>query len=64
MEKFGVVVLKDGTEIGGYSLDDVLEIAEEMHECEMPLLDVVGDIAVEANLLRDLANRIKELEQG
>ena len=67
MEKFGLVVCGHGGHIGGYTIEEVLQIADDMDDCEQSLYDMVGDIAVEAKLIRDLANLInllKELEQA
>lgn len=62
--KFGLVVCGPSGHIGGYTIEEVLQIADDMDDCEQSLYDMVGDIAVEAKLIRDLANRIKELEQA
>ena len=64
MEKFGLVVCGPSGHIGGYTIEEVLQIADDMDDCEQSLTLRVGDIAVEAKLIRDLANRIKELEQA
>lgn len=64
MGKFGLVVCGPSGHIGGYTIEEVLQIADDMDDCEQSLYDMVGDIAVEAKLIRDLANRIKELEQA
>ena len=67
MEKFGLVVCGPSGHIGGYTIEEVLQIADDMDDCEQSLYDMVGDIAVEAKLIRDLANLIKllkELEQA
>lgn len=59
---FGRVYLPSGATIGGISIDSVLEMGETMHNTESSLYDMVGDIAIEAQLIIDLANRVKELE--
>ena len=64
MEKFGLVVCGPSGHIGGYTIEEVLQIADDMDDCEQSLYDMVGDIAVEAKLIRDLANHIKELEKA
>lgn len=61
---YGKVVLDSGKVISeGFNIDQVLELSKDMDECEQSLYDMVGDIAVEVFLVRDLALRIIELEK-
>lgn len=59
---YGRVTLDNGAYIGGITLEEVEEIATDMMDYEQSLYDMVGDIAVEATILRDLVARIKHLE--
>lgn len=46
----------------GLTLEEVVTMSKDMCECEQSLYDMFGDIAIEHNLIGDLAKRIIELE--
>lgn len=62
--KYGVVISgKTGAELNaGYTVDEVIELAEQCDAGDMEIYEATGDLAIGPKLLKDLANRIKELE--
>lgn len=60
---YGVYTCQDGKQLNpGYTIDQVLETAQYLEEAECDFYDVVCDLAILPQLLKDLANRIKHLE--
>ena len=62
--KYGIVISRKTNEPmnEGYSLAEVVELADLCKDGEMCIYDATGDLAIGLKLLLDMANRIKELE--
>lgn len=59
---YGQVQLPNGNTLGGMSLDEVDETADQMDLQEVDMYEIVGDLAICPRLLKDLVARIRELE--
>ncbi|UCR74897.1 hypothetical protein Fifi44_00028 [Erwinia phage Fifi44] len=61
---YGKLVLTSGKVLHeGLNIQEVLQLSHDMDECEQDLSEMMGgDLALGPQLVRDLANRIIELE--
>lgn len=59
---YGLVKCRNGNTIGGLTLEQVEELAQEMEVQECDMYDITGDLAICPKLVKDLVEHIKELE--
>lgn len=60
---YGLVHCDNNNVIGGFTLDQALELAKQCQDEEIDFYDVTMDLAIAPQLVIDLVNRVKELEE-
>lgn len=59
---YGQVVCQNGNTIGGLTLAEVEELAEQLDIQQCEVYDLTMDLAIAPKLIKDLVSQIKELE--